>query len=259
MATPDRTCRLYLVTPARLDLAAFPDRLAAALDAGDVACLQLRLKDVPDDEVRRATGVDLDPAAFTLGFARRATAYKRATLVLSDLDRLAAIAKGAGPLQLVFAGKAHPRDEEGKALIREIHAAAERLRGRVALVYLPGYDMRLGRLLCAGSDVWLNTPVPPLEASGTSGMKAALNGVPSLSVLDGWWVKGHVEDVTGWSLDGADELYRKLEQRVLPCFYRELQRWLRIQRDCIGLNASYFNTQRMVLSYLYEAWLPRER
>jgi starch phosphorylase len=227
-----------------------PDALAAAHAAARRALV---------DEVRRATGADLDPAAFTLGFARRATAYKRATLVLSDLDRLAAIAKGAGPLQLVFAGKAHPRDEEGKALIREIHAAAERLRGRVALVYLPGYDMRLGRLLCAGSDVWLNTPVPPLEASGTSGMKAALNGVPSLSVLDGWWIEGHVEDVTGWSLDGADELYRKLEQRVLPCFYREPARWLQIQRDCIGLNASYFNTQRMVLSYLYEAWLPPAR
>jgi starch phosphorylase len=231
-------------------------RHAAALPLDELCAAHADSRRALVHEVRRATGADFDPDAFTLGFARRATAYKRATLVLSDLERLTSIAKTAGPLQVVFAGKAHPRDHEGKALIREIHHAADKLRGRVALAYLPGYDMRLGRLLCSGSDVWLNTPVPPQEASGTSGMKAALNGVPSLSVLDGWWVEGHVEDVTGWSLADADDLYRKLEQRVLPCFYGDPQRFLAIRRECIGLNASYFNTQRMVLSYLYEAWLP---
>jgi starch phosphorylase len=247
-------------------------RYAVKIPLGSVRWAHEHAKRDLMEEVRRATGQSFAPGVFTLGFARRATAYKRATLVLHDLERLAGIARSAGPLQIVFAGKAHPRDEEGKGLIREIHAAAERLRGRVAIAYLPDYDMRIGRLLCAGSDVWLNTPVPPLEASGTSGMKAALNGVPSLSVLDGWWVEGHVEGITGWAVGeppghgrriapeerdraDAEALYQKLEREVLPCFHREPERFLEIMRYAIALNASFFNTQRMVLQYLYEAYL----
>jgi starch phosphorylase len=194
--------------------------------------------------------------------------------VFSDIERLARIAREVGPLQLVFAGKAHPRDTEGKKIIRRIFAARELLRGKVNVVYLPSYDLTLGRLLCAGSDVWLNTPIPPLEASGTSGMKAALNGVPSLSVLDGWWIEGCVEGITGWAIgsDGADlrrphetlsngaaaaSLYEKLERTVVPCFYRDRERFLEIMRNTIALNASFFNTQRMVLQYLYDAYLER--
>jgi starch phosphorylase len=176
----------------------------------------------------------------------------------------------------VFAGKAHPRDADGKASIERIFAAAEALRGRVAVAYLENYDMDLGRLLVAGSDVWLNNPIPPLEASGTSGMKAALNGVPSLSVLDGWWLEGCVEGVTGWAI-GADgqgarafrseidsrhdeeALYEKLERAVLPTYYERRERFHEMMRYAIALNASFFNTQRMVLEYLYEAYLDSSR
>ena len=168
---------------------------------------------------------------------------------LHDLTR-------AGRIQLVFAGKAHPRDGEGKYNIRFVREMAARLRGRVAVTYLPDYDMGLARLLCAGVDVWLNTPLPPMEASGTSGMKAAVNGVPSLSVLDGWWVEGHLEDITGWSigerLEGcpagteelnachAEALYRKLEEKVLPTFYGDHDRFVTIMPQTIALNGAFF-------------------
>lgn len=142
--------------------------------------------------------MDLD--VLTLGFGRRATPYKRSDLLLTDLERLRHIAATIGPLQVVYAGKAHPRDEGGKELIRRIVRAAASLAPRIKLVYLENYDIELARVLTAGSDLWLNTPQPPLEASGTSGMKAAINGVPSLSVLDGWCIEGHTEGVTGWSI-----------------------------------------------------------
>ena len=222
------------------------------------------------ERARAESGRELDPEVLTLGFARRSTGYKRATLVFRNRELLAALAARGGGLQLVFAGKAHPRDESGKALIRDVFAAAEALRGRVEVAYLANHDMRLGRLLCAGVDVWLNNPVPPLEASGTSGMKAALNGVPSLSMLDGWWVEGCVEGVTGWAVDGgadahlapaarddrhAAALYDKLGGSVMPCYYGNRQRFVEIMRHAVSLNAGFFNTQRMVLEYLYEAYL----
>jgi starch phosphorylase len=251
---------------------AFSLRYAVKIPLGSIRWAHAHAKGHLIETINRETRAGFDPAVFTLGFARRATSYKRATLLFRDVERLARIARQVGPLQIAFAGKAHPHDQEGKALIREIHAAGERLRGRIAVAYLQNYDMRTGRLLCAGSDVWLNTPVPPLEASGTSGMKAALNGVPSLSVLDGWWVEGHVEGITGWSVgeprnhghaitpderDRADaaSLYDKLEREVLPCFYGVPDRFLEMMRYAISLNASFFNTQRMVLQYLYEAYL----
>jgi len=218
---------------------------------------------------QEAPSAGFRPGALTLGFARRSTAYKRATLAFRDPERLAAIAERAGPFQLVFAGKAHPADGAGKDLIQEVFAAAEALRGRVPVVYLPDYDMSLAKVLVAGCDVWLNNPVPPLEASGTSGMKAALNGVPSLSILDGWWVEGHVEGVTGWAIgtDGGHRvrrsdrdaedarlLYEKLEYAVLPTWYTRRTAFHDIMRSAIALNASFFNTQRMVLQYLYAAY-----
>jgi starch phosphorylase len=212
------------------------------------------------DVVRSQTGREFDPAAFTVGFARRSTGYKRSDLVLTDIRRLRHIVKMAGPLQFVFAGKAHPHDDNGKELIHRIVAAGEELGDDVRIVYLENYEMDLAREVCAGVDLWLNTPLPPLEASGTSGMKAAMNGVPSLSVLDGWWVEGHVEGVTGWAIgDGthnpddpsadAESLYDQLEGAILPRFYRDPDAWAQTMRSAIALNGSFFTTQRMVRQY----------
>ncbi len=218
------------------------------------------------DEVGRRTGRGLDPAVFTIGFARRATGYKRADLIFTDLERLRAIAHAVGRFQLIFAGKAHPRDEHGKALIRAVVAAARALGDDVPVVYLENYEMGLARILCSGVDLWLNTPAPPQEASGTSGMKAALNGVPSLSVVDGWWYEGHVDGVTGWAIgshgaeahgdnsNDAASLYALLEGTVLPAFYNDPQRYAAIMRSAIALNGSYFNTQRMVWQYALDAY-----
>lgn len=217
------------------------------------------------DEVSARSGVEMDPAALTIGFARRATAYKRADLVLTDPERLREMSRRVGRLQIVFAGKAHPRDEVGKGLIQSITETAEVLGEDVRIVYLENYDMHLGGLLTSGTDLWLNNPLRPMEASGTSGMKAALNGVPSLSVLDGWWVEGCLEGTTGWSIgDDASlpqdperdipELYLKLERVILPIFYAMPYSYASIMRNAIAVNGSYFNTQRMVLQYATNAY-----
>src|SRR5207245_7750343 len=147
--------------------------------------------------VRKKTGLKFDPELFTIGFARRATGYKRADLILADLDRLRQIAQDAGHFQLIYAGKAHPNDGGGKDIIRRIFHAKKALRTEVPVVFLDDYNMDLGGKITSGVDLWLNTPQFPLEASGTSGMKAALNGVPSLSILDGWWVEGELEAGAG--------------------------------------------------------------
>jgi starch phosphorylase len=218
-------------------------------------------------EVRRRTGVELDPKVMTIGFARRAATYKRADLIFSDVDRLREMTRHVGPMQIVYGGKAHPRDEFGKQLIEHIFQAAHKLEGALKVVYLENYDMTLGAILTSGCDVWLNTPMRPLEASGTSGMKAALNGVPSFSVLDGWWVEGCVEGVTGWAIGedralpqdpshDAVDLYRKLEQQILPLYYGLHYRWADLQRNAIALNGSFFNTQRMVGEYILNAYFP---
>lgn len=213
-------------------------------------------------QVKETTGVVLDPDAPILGFARRMTGYKRPLLLFEDLDRLAGIA-AQYPLQVVLAGKAHPRDSDGKDAIRQINALARRLQGKVTCVFLPDYDMQIAKSLVPGSDVWLNTPLPPLEASGTSGMKAALNGVLNLGVLDGWWIEACIEGVTGWSIgqDGdsperhAAALYDKLDHAVLPLFYGEPARWRSMMKQAIGNIAYYFNSQRMMRRYASEAYL----
>ena len=216
-------------------------------------------------QVRWLTGSQLDEKVFTIGFARRATGYKRGDLLFSNLNRLKQIARQAGSIQLIYAGKAHPRDEGGKEIIRRIFEAAAALAKDVRVVYLENYDMTLGKLLCSGVDIWLNTPLRPQEASGTSGMKAALNGVPSLSVLDGWWVEGHVEGVTGWSIGAAEEgendsnveatsLYEKLEHLILPLYYKEPDKFAEVMRSAIALNGSFFNTQRMISQYVRHAY-----
>jgi starch phosphorylase len=219
------------------------------------------------DEVERRTGQRLDPKVFTIGFARRATTYKRTDMIFSDLERLRSIAGTVGPIQIVYGGKAHPKDENGKAMIRRIHEAARRLGDQLRVVYVENYEMTLGHLLTSGSDVWLNNPMRPLEASGTSGMKAALNGVPSLSVLDGWWIEGCLEGTTGWAI-GTDprmpmdpstdipELYYKLERVVVPLFYGMPYKWAEVQRAAIAVNGSFFNTQRMVMQYVQNAYVP---
>jgi starch phosphorylase len=207
----------------------------------------------------------LSAEALTIGFARRATPYKRADLIFTDLPHLLDITKQAGPLQLVFAGKAHPRDLGGKQLIERIFAIARQVQGELPMVYLENYDMEMAKLMVSGVDLWLNTPQRPLEASGTSGMKAAHNGVPSFSTLDGWWVEGHIEGITGWSIGSesaataekdVEDLYRKLKDIVAPTFYRNRERWIDIMRHAIALNASFFNTHRMVQQYVTNAYLP---
>jgi glycogen phosphorylase len=216
----------------------------------------------------REAGGSLDEETLTLVFARRATAYKRADLIFTDLERLRVIAKNAGAFQIIFAGKAHPRDGDGKNVIRKIFECQHTLRGSVRVVYLERYNIAMAKLLVAGADVWLNTPEPPLEASGTSGMKAALNGVPSLSVLDGWWIEGHIEGVTGWAIaasgrglphtasraDDAASLYDQLERAVIPAFYHQRDRFLEMMRHCIALNGSFFNTHRMIQQYVLKAY-----
>jgi len=213
------------------------------------------------------TNTGLDRDVLTIGFARRAAAYKRQDLLFEDVDRLQAIADRAGPFQLIFAGKAHPHDNNGKDLIQLVYRMKEILKHVVKICYLPEYDMELGKMMVAGSDVWLNTPQPPLEASGTSGMKAAVNGVPSLSILDGWWVEGCIEGVTGWSF-GADPaiapqnhraedarlLYDKLEQIILPLYYNERDQFIDIMRNAIAINGSFFNTERMLNQYISKAY-----
>jgi starch phosphorylase len=214
------------------------------------------------DKVQALTGVLLRPDIPIFGFARRMTAYKRPDLLFTDLERLKAIARNQ-PFQIVLSGKAHPRDENGKQLIEQLCAHARDLAGAITVVYLPDYDLAIAQMLTSGVDVWLNTPLPPLEASGTSGMKAAFNGVPNLSVLDGWWVEGCIEGVTGWAIgdsagmqDGnARVLYDKLEQVVLPLYYNsDHGGWISVMKGAISKNASYFNSHRMMRRYATEAY-----
>lgn len=251
----------------------FSLRCLTAVEASEVEAAHRDAKAALIECVADTAGVALDLDVFTLAFARRSTAYKRPLLVLRDLERLAALAREHGPIQLLFAGKAHPRDEEGRTAVREIHRIAEDLASRsgdVKVVFLPGYDMNVCGHLVAGADVWLNTPIPPLEASGTSGMKAALNGVPSLSILDGWWVEGCLEGVTGWAIgaDGDEQgvdpesldrihaasLYQKLDDAVLPGFYGDPNGFAEMRRHTIALNGAHFHSHRMVLQYLFEAY-----
>lgn len=218
--------------------------------------------------VNRETNLGMDIDLFTIGFARRAATYKRADLILADIERMKGIASQAGPLQIVYAGKAHPQDQEGKEIIKRIFQTKELFKNDIKIAYLENYDMELGRMLVSGVDVWLNTPQPPQEASGTSGMKAALNGVPSLSVLDGWWIEGCIEGLTGWSIEqsspadiGTDpqagdaaSLYHKLEHQIIPRFYHDREGWIEVMRHAIALNGSFFNTQRMLQQYVLRAY-----
>ncbi|MBY0577953.1 MAG: alpha-glucan family phosphorylase [Burkholderiales bacterium] len=240
------------------------------------AQLLVRVDQIPDEAIWEAhrqskaklierinslCGREFDPEMPIIGFARRMTAYKRPDLIFSDMERLRAIAN-ARPFQFVMAGKAHPKDEDGKHLIEILHAHLEDMSDVVNTAFLPNYDMDLALYMVSGVDIWLNTPLRPLEASGTSGMKAALNGVPSLSVLDGWWLEGCIEGVTGWAVgdhadnDGDSEfLYKKLEKTVLPLYHDDRRAWISVMKNAIGKNASYFNSHRMMRRYATEAYI----
>jgi starch phosphorylase len=217
-------------------------------------------------EVERRTGVRLEPQVMTIGFARRAAEYKRHDLLFHDLERLRMMVQRGLQLQIVYGGKAHPRDEGGKVLIRKVFEAAGALKNCIPVVYIEEYDVTLAKYVCSGVDLWLNTPQKPREASGTSGMKAALNGVPTFSILDGWWIEGHIEGVTGWSIgDGwqsetnidreVNSLYNKLEQMIMPMYYERPDQFASIMRSAIALNGSHFNAQRMVTQYVQNAYL----
>lgn len=219
--------------------------------------------------VKAETGVEMSQDVLTIGFARRATAYKRADLLFSDIERLEKIANGK--IQVVYAGKAHPKDDAGKWMIERIFVIKERLRDSIEIAYIENYNMEIALSLVSGVDVWLNTPMRPLEASGTSGMKATHNGVPNFSVLDGWWIEGHIEGFTGWSIgpepsensvnegymDSRDamDLYNKLENIIIPIYYNDRHTWIRIMQNAIGKNAYYFNSHRMMRRYVTEAYI----
>ena len=213
--------------------------------------------------VKARTGIELNPNVLTLGFARRVATYKRAHLLFHTPERLEALAEKLGGLQVLYGGKAHPADNAGKGLIREVFTAAKQLNNsKLTIIYLENYDWDLGEQLTAGVDVWLNTPLRPYEASGTSGMKAALNGTPSLSVMDGWWIEGCADGTTGWCIPDSDSetdeaafLYNTLESKVAPLF-ADKAAWARMQQHCIAINGTFFNTHRMLGQYVSNAYFP---
>ncbi|MBI3773476.1 MAG: alpha-glucan family phosphorylase [Gammaproteobacteria bacterium] len=212
--------------------------------------------------IKLESGVTLDIERPIIGFSRRMTAYKRPDLLFHDLEKLRSIAKHY-PFQLVMSGKAHPRDQMGKQSIEKIHDYMRELGDDVPSVFLKNYNLEIALKMVAGADIWLNTPLPPHEASGTSGMKAALNGVINFSVLDGWWAEGCIEGVTGWGIKSSAEdpavdvadLYSKLEHTVLPLYYNDRKGWIQVMKGAICKNAYYFNAHRMMRRYATEAYI----
>ena len=243
-------------------------RYALSIPKQDVREAHTQAKKRLLEYINRETKVEMNLDVLTLGFARRAATYKRGDLLFTDIERLKSISSKAGLFQVIYAGKAHPQDQGGKELIQRIFQLKESLKKDIKIAYLENYDLELGKMITSGVDVWLNTPEPPLEASGTSGMKAALNGVPSLSILDGWWIEGCIEGVTGWSIGengrgkadsdnrskDALSLYDKLEQAVIPLFYHDRDRFIDVMLHSVALNGSFFNTHRMVQQYVLKAY-----
>ncbi len=220
------------------------------------------------DYVNSVSDANMDIDTLTIGFARRSTAYKRADLLFSDIDRLEKI--GSGKIQLIYGGKAHPKDIPGKELIEKIISYKTHLKGKIKIAFIQNYNMDIALKLVSGADIWLNTPLRPLEASGTSGMKAAHNGVINFSVLDGWWIEGHIEGFTGWAIGpaakeivpddnmnqiDAEDLYNKLEKVIIPLYYDDRKTWIRMMQNAIGKNAYYFNSHRMMRRYVTEAYI----
>jgi starch phosphorylase len=217
-------------------------------------------------------GTLLEERALTIGFARRFATYKRATLIFRDLDRLHRLLTNPWrPVQLVFSGKAHPADEPGKQMLQKVYAQTREARFEGRIAFLEDYEMHLAHRLVQGVDLWLNLPRPPLEASGTSGMKAALNAVPQLSTLDGWWAEGY-DGRNGWAIpdapdagdaDAADaeQLYRLLEEDVVPLFYTRDARdvplgWVEKMKHALRVAGQQFTAQRMVRQYATDHYVP---
>lgn len=244
----------------------FSLRYALSIPHAEIWSAHQEAKSILISHLNTIKNASFEEDVLTIGFARRATSYKRADLLFYDINRLLDIAHKTGKIQVVFSGKAHPKDSPGKDLIKKVFALSSQLRDSVKALYLEDYDIDLAKKLVSGVDIWLNNPRKPQEASGTSGMKAAHNGVPSLSILDGWWIEGCIEGITGWAIDSmgdinnSDEydslrLYEKLEKVIIPAYYNNRQNWVDIMRSAIAINASFFNTHRMVQQYVLNAYL----
>ncbi len=246
----------------------FSLRYALSIPKEEIWGAHMKAKRKLMDHVSSKTGLYMDENVLTIGFARRAANYKRADLLFHDIERLRNISNNVGKIQVIFSGKAHPADHGGKELIKRIFHAKHALANDIKIVYLENYNMGLGALITSGVDIWLNTPEPPKEASGTSGMKATLNGVPNLSVLDGWWIEGNIEGVTGWAIgNGAStvteenkrsqdavSMYDKLENIILPMYYHDRNSFIDVMRNSIAINGSFFNTHRMIQEYVLNAY-----
>jgi starch phosphorylase len=210
-------------------------------------------------KARLAELTGLDPERLTIGFARRFATYKRANLLFTDVERLLAL-----PVQVVLAGKAHPQDVPGKDVMQAIVELSRDPRAAGRVVFLEDYDIASAQTIIPGCDIWLNTPRRPLEASGTSGMKAAANGVLNLSVLDGWWAEAYEPDL-GWAIDGvsdqadAEQLYTLLEQDVVPTFANDRARWVEMMKASIARLAPQFSMHRAVIEYTERYYLPAHR
>jgi starch phosphorylase len=242
-------------------------RAAFSIDKREIWFAHMDAKKKLIDFVNNRYNVGMNYEHFTIGFARRQTLYKRPDMLISDPERLANIAEKSGSIQIIYSGKAHPEDRLGKESIKRIFDTMKRLKDKVNVAYIHNYDITIGKIMTSGVDLWLNTPRRPREASGTSGMKAAHNGVPQFSTLDGWWLEGCVENITGWAIgpekteekesdDEVDrnDLYNKLENWIIPKFYNDRDNWIRTMRSCIAINASFFNTNRMIQQYVLNAY-----
>ena len=220
------------------------------------------------DFINQSGVCEMNTEDFTIGFARRQTAYKRPDLLISNPEKLIEISQKAGPIQIIYSGKAHPKDFSGKEAIKKICQLAKKNNKDIKICFIPNYDISIAKMMVSGVDLWLNTPQRPNEASGTSGMKAACNGIPQLGTLDGWWIEGCIENITGWSIGpenmensqvsdyeiDSKDLYDKLESKIIPKFYNDRDSWIKIMRGCIAINGSFFNTNRMVQQYVMNAY-----
>jgi glycogen phosphorylase len=243
-----------------------PEMLLRADGLADVAVWQCHQqgKAALIRKAAELTGVTLDGETALLGFARRITGYKRPDLLFTDLARLKRLHQSR-PFNVIIAGKAHPNDRWGRQMIKTLHDYARQLDGAPRVLFLPDYELTLAKTMVAGCDIWLNTPLPPSEASGTSGMKAAVNGVLNVSVLDGWWLEGWIEGHTGWAIGNgaadataggdAARLYEKLETVILPLYYENRREWIRMMKESIAKLGSTFTSHRMMRRYASEAYL----
>ena len=242
-------------------------RSAFSINKDEIWKTHLDVKKTLIDFVNDRYNAGMNYNDFTIGFARRQTEYKRPELLISNPERLINIANNVGPIQIIYSGKAHPNDETGKKSIKQIFDTMKSIDNSIKIAFIHNYNMTIGKMITAGVDLWLNTPRRPMEASGTSGMKAAHNGVPQFGTLDGWWIEGCIENITGWSIgpekteddisdDEIDrnELFNKLESWIMPKYYNDRENWIRTMRSCIAINASFFNTNRMVQQYVLNAY-----